>query len=305
MLPLHPLTPLQITPPPRHCYIKRVSNKRWIRTAGMQVWLEDLQSEDQRASATRREIRDFQGEHFKYSVECITPSGHSHSSITNWNHFNSSCVGRDPIGITSSSNGWGARWGPKKKHNQEGNGKISEITVCFAQMCIMKITLFCMPTDLNKVALKDPKTMKMKNISTCQYRQRHVTLCKAFLKLEEKQTLQIITVLNESKNCVFSIKNMNAKANKCLNNTKYNCIICKYNIKCLFSTQHRQSTTFAHSYPFIISGLKSVEVMRRVRQKGRKNKHKQKPGYNLVLDSTEQFKLKPGSRLLSVHCLLA
>lgn len=71
----------------------------------MQVWLEDLQNEDQKAFATRREIRDFQGEHFKYSVEGITPSGRSHSSITNWNHFNSSCVGLDPIGITSPSNG--------------------------------------------------------------------------------------------------------------------------------------------------------------------------------------------------------
>lgn len=122
-----PLTPFHIPPPLRHHYIERVGNKRWIGTAGMQVWLEDLQNEDQRAPATRREIRDFQGEHFKYSVECITPSGHSHSSITNWNHFNPSCVGLDPIGITSPSNGWGASWGPKKKHTtRRGTGKLQK-----------------------------------------------------------------------------------------------------------------------------------------------------------------------------------
>lgn len=157
----------------------------------MQVWLEDLQNEDQRASATRREIRDFQGEHFRYSVECITPSGHSHSSITNWNHFNSSCVGLDPIGITSPSNGWGASWGPRKKHNQEGNRKISEITAYFAQMCILKITSLRLPTDLNRLPQKIPRAWKWKNISTCQYMQLHVTLCKANFK--------IVTVLNESK----------------------------------------------------------------------------------------------------------
>lgn len=71
-------------------------------------------------SATRRQIRAFQGEHFKYSVECITPSAHSHSRITNWNHFNSSCVGLDPIGMTSSSNGWGAKLGPYKETQPEG-----------------------------------------------------------------------------------------------------------------------------------------------------------------------------------------
>lgn len=129
--------PFHLTPPPRPHYIKTASNKRWVWTAGMQVWLQDLQDEDQRACATRR---DFQGEHFKYSVECITPSGHSHSSITNWNHFNSSCVGLDPIGITSSSNGWRASWGPKKKHNHEEDRKISEIMVSTAQMCRLKIT---------------------------------------------------------------------------------------------------------------------------------------------------------------------
>ena len=63
-------------------------------------------------------------------------------------------------------------------------------------------------------APKDSKTMKTKNISTCQ----HVTLCKAFLKLEGKQTLKIIKVLNESKEVRFFIKNMNARTNKCLNN---------------------------------------------------------------------------------------
>lgn len=139
-----------------------------------------------------RDHRFFQGEHFKYSVECITPSGHSHSSITNWNHFNSSCVGLDPIGITSSSNGWGASWGPKKKHKQEGNRKISEITVCFAQMCILKITLLCLPTDCSRrfYGHENKAHINMAvHATTCQYMQLHVTLYKAVLKLEEKNKL--------------------------------------------------------------------------------------------------------------------
>lgn len=39
----------------------------------------------------------------------------------------------------------------------------------------------------------------MKDISTCLYVQPHITLCTAFLKWEEKQTLKITILLNESK----------------------------------------------------------------------------------------------------------
>lgn len=48
----------------------------------------------------------------------------------------------------------------------------------------------------------------------------YATLCTAFLKLEEKQTLKITTLLNESKKFfkrVFfpPLENLNANANKC------------------------------------------------------------------------------------------
>lgn len=73
-----------------------------------------------------------------------------------------------------------------------------------------------------QIAQKDCKTMKMRNISTYQCMQLHISLCKAFMKLQEKQTLKIITLLSESKKslkCVFfPLEILKAKANKCLRN---------------------------------------------------------------------------------------
>lgn len=65
-----------------------------------------------------------------------------------------------------------------------------------------------------QIAQKDCKTMKMKNISTYQCMQLHITLCKAFVKLEEKQTLKMSALLSESKRslkCDFSIWNTEGK----------------------------------------------------------------------------------------------
>lgn len=50
-----------------------------------------------------------------------------------------------------------------------------------------------------KQIAQDCKTMKMKNISTYQCTQLHITLSEVFRKLEAKQTLEIITLLSESK----------------------------------------------------------------------------------------------------------
>lgn len=78
-----------------------------------------------------------------------------------------------------------------------------------------------------QIAQKDCKTMKMKNISTYQCTQLHITLCKAFVKLEEKQTLKITALLSESKRslkCVFSIRNIEGKSIEMLkevNKSKY------------------------------------------------------------------------------------
>lgn len=44
--------------------------------------------------------------------------------------------------------------GPKKKYNQEGNKKISEITIPFAHMYILKIALLCFHADLNRLPKK-------------------------------------------------------------------------------------------------------------------------------------------------------
>lgn len=52
-------------------------------------------------------------------------------------------------------------------------------------------------------APKDSKTMKTKNVSVRPYTQLHITFCKASLKLEGKQTLKIIKVLNGSKKVWF------------------------------------------------------------------------------------------------------
>lgn len=73
---------------------------------------------------------------------------------------------------------------------------------------------------------------------------------------------------------------------------------------CIYTTQVDGEHLWSLSYPLIISDLKSSGSHEECEAERQKNKPKQSPGYSLVLDSTARFKLKPGSRLLSVHCLL-
>lgn len=73
---------------------------------------------------------------------------------------------------------------------------------------------------------------------------------------------------------------------------------------CIHTTQVDREHPWSLRYPLIISDLKSSGSHEECEAERQKNKPKQNPGYSLVLDSTARFKLKPGSRLLRVHCLL-